>query len=218
MQPDLRCYHHPEREATGQCDRCGDYLCGECIGEADGCVVCPGCLRDLTVPTLGGTGLAAGVLNAAVAVPLVATVVIGSIWALDILLSGLAWTLPAVMAAAVLALVRRRGEGPTAQYLRWSVVLASAAPLSVLVTVRCGMDWAVRTATGISPGAGGTAYFTWMGWPCVLLSVAAMVLCVKAVRKRVRPMWGALAVFLAPLSWTLMFVYYVGYELIHWLK
>ena len=30
MKPDLRCYYHPEREATSQCDRCGDYLCDVC--------------------------------------------------------------------------------------------------------------------------------------------------------------------------------------------
>ncbi len=31
MEPDLRCYHHPEREAASQCDHCGDYLCAECV-------------------------------------------------------------------------------------------------------------------------------------------------------------------------------------------
>ena len=31
MKPDLRCYYHPEREATSQCDVCGDYLCGKCM-------------------------------------------------------------------------------------------------------------------------------------------------------------------------------------------
>ena len=30
-RPDLRCYYHPEREATNQCDRCGDYLCDDCV-------------------------------------------------------------------------------------------------------------------------------------------------------------------------------------------
>ena len=42
-EPDLRCYHHPEREATGQCDRCGDYLCPECVwafGEQHVCGAC----------------------------------------------------------------------------------------------------------------------------------------------------------------------------------
>ena len=40
---DLRCYHHPEREATGQCDSCGDYLCSECICMLEGQQLCDGC-------------------------------------------------------------------------------------------------------------------------------------------------------------------------------
>ena len=46
-EPDLRCYHHPEREATSQCDRCGDYLCGECVNEHDELYVCDRCLKDI---------------------------------------------------------------------------------------------------------------------------------------------------------------------------
>ena len=50
MNPDLRCYYHPGREATGQCDRCGDYLCGECLREYCGDSLCGRCYRELTRP------------------------------------------------------------------------------------------------------------------------------------------------------------------------
>ena len=46
-EPDLRCYHHPERPATDQCDRYGDYLCTDCASEHDGQHVCRRCHRDL---------------------------------------------------------------------------------------------------------------------------------------------------------------------------
>ena len=52
MQPDLRCYYHPDREAGGQCDRCGDYLCVPCVREHEELQVCPRCLSDLTRPKL----------------------------------------------------------------------------------------------------------------------------------------------------------------------
>ena len=45
--PDLRCYYHPDREATSQCDRCGDYLCAECVQRYAGLEVCGRCRLDL---------------------------------------------------------------------------------------------------------------------------------------------------------------------------
>ena len=49
-QPDLRCYHHPDREATGQCDRCGDYLCEECLKEYMHTPLCQTCLTSIRQP------------------------------------------------------------------------------------------------------------------------------------------------------------------------
>ena len=49
-QPDLRCYYHPDREATSQCDRCGDYLCAQCVQEYDEQYLCAKCLRDVMRP------------------------------------------------------------------------------------------------------------------------------------------------------------------------
>ena len=51
-QPDLRCYYHPDREATSQCDRCGDYLCGECVKDLFGTPLCAKCLKHVRTPGL----------------------------------------------------------------------------------------------------------------------------------------------------------------------
>ena len=48
--PELKCYHHPEADATSQCDRCGDYLCSECVGEHSGDYLCQSCFGDATDP------------------------------------------------------------------------------------------------------------------------------------------------------------------------
>jgi len=42
-RPDLRCYHHPGREATNQCDRCGDYLCDDCVRPLGAELICTAC-------------------------------------------------------------------------------------------------------------------------------------------------------------------------------
>ena len=44
--PDLRCYYHPDREATSQCDRCGDYLCGECVKQFQDQYLCDRCWQE----------------------------------------------------------------------------------------------------------------------------------------------------------------------------
>ena len=48
MKPDLRCYYHPDREATSQCDRCGDYLCAECMQELEAEYLCRTCYQIAT--------------------------------------------------------------------------------------------------------------------------------------------------------------------------
>ena len=57
-EPDLRCYYHPEREATNQCDRCGDYLCDDCVRTLAGEYVCTTCydrhFGDRTWRDMGG--------------------------------------------------------------------------------------------------------------------------------------------------------------------
>ena len=52
LEPDLRCYHHPDRQATAQCDRCGDYLCEACFHEHKDLHVCPRCLKEVTAGRL----------------------------------------------------------------------------------------------------------------------------------------------------------------------
>ncbi len=53
MQPDLRCYYHPELEATSQCDRCGDYLCTECVVSHKKMLLCERCVKDVVKPARG---------------------------------------------------------------------------------------------------------------------------------------------------------------------
>jgi len=45
MRPDLRCYYHPKREATSQCDLCGDMLCRFCVREHEGLHICKTCKK-----------------------------------------------------------------------------------------------------------------------------------------------------------------------------
>jgi len=52
MHPDLRCYYHPDREATSQCDRCGDYLCAQCVKDLFGTPLCAKCLKHVRTPGL----------------------------------------------------------------------------------------------------------------------------------------------------------------------
>ena len=47
IEPDLRCYYHPEVTATSQCDRCGDYLCDECLVIYLGDHLCRTCEDDV---------------------------------------------------------------------------------------------------------------------------------------------------------------------------
>ncbi len=45
MLPDLRCYYHPNREATSQCDLCDDMLCRLCVREHEGQHICKTCKK-----------------------------------------------------------------------------------------------------------------------------------------------------------------------------
>lgn len=45
---ELKCGHHPDRDATGgTCNRCGTYLCGECVVPDAEPILCTTCLRHL---------------------------------------------------------------------------------------------------------------------------------------------------------------------------
>ena len=43
MEPDLKCYYHPDRDASAQCDRCQDFLCEECMRVSMGRHLCVKC-------------------------------------------------------------------------------------------------------------------------------------------------------------------------------
>lgn len=60
---ELRCRNHERIEATTQCDRCGDMLCGDCERRWKREVVCPRCLIDLAPARIGADGRTACILN-----------------------------------------------------------------------------------------------------------------------------------------------------------
>ena len=45
--PDLRCHRHPRAPAAGQCDRCGDYVCWDCLNKLQGVPLCRRCLVEV---------------------------------------------------------------------------------------------------------------------------------------------------------------------------
>ena len=117
--PDLRCYYHPERAATSQCDRCGDYLCGECVLYREGEHNCRTCYRLLVLPRTPALFWPAVLVNVAG---------IGLTWmgrlGEEIRLTGLAFLAAAAVAAM---LIRWAGAGPR-MYARhgWALLLVSA--------------------------------------------------------------------------------------------
>ncbi len=95
-RPDLRCYYHPEREATSQCDRCGDYLCDDCVRTLVGEHVCVTCydrhfsdrtLREMGEAAVGVAGRLLGLIALIVILVLLVIVtlaVFGFLWSLYI--------------------------------------------------------------------------------------------------------------------------------------
>jgi len=85
MKPDLRCYYHPEREAASQCDRCGDYLCDDCVRSLAGEHVCVTCydrhfsdrtLREMGETVVGAAGRLLGLLALVVIVVLLVIITV----------------------------------------------------------------------------------------------------------------------------------------------
>ena len=127
MEPDLRCYHHPEREAASQCDRCGDYLCAECVSEYRDQYLCRKCIKDLNVTIFGITlTVAASLISAALFAR--------GVWiAAEVIrstgrdTSGFSpWWLVYLLAPALVAIIHRR---PGKNCWRWTRLLAVSVVL-----------------------------------------------------------------------------------------
>ena len=192
-QPDLRCYHHPEREATSQCDRCGDYLCDRCVTYFREQYLCATCIKDLTRAILGRTGrIACVIVFASFVVGWVApmafatlltpaqrswTALIYCLFAISILSS---------LAALILSLMGRKAEQEAARKLRAAVAVYSAVGVG-------GVDKysALMTLVRISGLNIPTSMVVEVITSCLLLvvSVFACVLLLQAFRRGIKPLW-----------------------------
>ena len=197
-----RCYHHPDREATSQCDRCGDYLCDDCARERGGRLLCGKCVASLARAALGRTGRVAAVLNVVALVVLCLLPafayeeVPNSFWrgcGVGVLLAGEA----AALGALVFALRGFWPQGPGARTLRGSLALTACGMLVALPAIFAG----VPTVYDIreSGQAAGGALGVWVCWLAMLFLLMSTTAWVKAVRERVGPRWAVTLAFLVPL-------------------
>ena len=183
MKPDLRCYHHPEREATSQCDRCGDYLCSECVNEHDELHVCARCLEDITPrDEIGMSAKIACAINAlACSVWLILAARLPHVVRMETLL-----VTSAIMSlvALLLALIHM-GERASGELLfRWSIVVSGGG--SALV---------IASAYGVSSGAGEML----LAIVCFALVLASIVLVGASGQKGAKPGWALVVALLPPL-------------------
>ena len=192
---DLRCYHHPEREAVNQCDRCGDYLCGECWLWFRGEHVCHTCHKDLSRATLGKTGRIACVIVFA------SFAVSWATWRVIPLLTPvqLSWPTPfyclsaiyvlSAPAALVLSLMGRNAEQYAARKLRAAIALYSALGVAQQV-VPCVHMAVIRMFGSGIPNLMLSTLIT----SCLFLagSTLATVLLSQALRCGIKPLWSVI--------------------------
>ena len=199
-EADLRCYHHPEREATSQCDRCGDYLCSDCVTEHDESYVCARCLKDITpIDEIGKSAKIACVINALacsfwpMAILLVFLLIVPES-ALDQLM---AVSMIMSLAAAWIALIGMRGKAGGELLFSWSVATSagsSAFFIAVVITAFHGI--LVRDEVLLGGGS-------------LMLLPASVVLLVASVRKKAKPVWALVVALLAPLMFGVCLLYVI---------
>ena len=201
MQPDLRCYYHPEREASSQCDRCGDYLCAECVKEWDGQWLCAGCLKEASSPSLRWRGKLACILNLAAAVAFFPLWFIAGVSVYDRnLLAAVSYSLaPMVVfaAAGVLSKRARLTAERGADFLLGSVWGTSLAGLAGSAIVLIGVLVAGLDSLDTTEEM---KFLLPMTLPMVLggwLLMPAMVRWFRAVRMGVKPLWAVVVSFLS---------------------
>ena len=196
--PDLRCYHHPDLEATSQCDRCGDYLCGECAQQHEELALCPQCLAYLSRPVVPRRGKTACVVNLlAVAVYVPGSWLAEWVWAerggrpVDgIALWGLAMAVPFTWVAARTYRTQREATGGARMLLR-----------SVLLTAVVGQWVGVVMAAAWLPGdyVPSDEWWVFFFGACFVLCLVSLLLWMVAFRVGVAPAWTAVVSFLSAL-------------------
>ena len=212
--PDLRCYHHPEREATSQCDRCGDYLCGQCAGEHDEEYLCPRCLRHFKraqLPVGSGKFAILNLIGAVLFFPFF----IGAV----IIFSNADYSYAGEFLAAVPFLMlggqfvftglgawkKTKGCDIRARTLLHSICLESIAGLigCIIVTVWISIDFV---------GMESPSLFHLCTLPLMLLAgtmlVWSAIASVRAVAGGVRPIWFAVFSFVSTLVGILIFGFF----------
>ena len=193
MEPDLRCYHHPEREATSQCDRCGDYLCGDCVHEHDQMHVCERCLEDIRPrEEIGKSAKIACVLNALAC----------SFWLADLFSTMLPLSVELIVSvrhillvisvttsvvAALLALSGVRSKASGELLFRLSVLMAAGSS-AIFIAVE------LMAPDGI---LGPRVMLIIRG--CLALVLTSIVLLGASVWKKARPLWALIVALFAPL-------------------
>ena len=182
MQPDLRCYYHPDREAGGQCDRCGDYLCVQCVREHEELQVCPQCLSDLTLPELPKPAQRACLLNLASIVVVILSLMTG-MFELIVL------ELPIAVMAIVLARRKWKWKADAASDMQICIMSLSCYtlffPVGLLLSYSLARYYSVPLfANMMCPVAVVVMLHTWAFWWA-------------AVVRRVKPLWAVIVSFVA---------------------
>ena len=164
-EPDLRCYHHPGRKAEGQCDRCGDYLCAECIKTRNEQPLCPGCYRKTEPVVIGRFDKIMAVLNFA-----------------SMFMAGFAMPIAGVAGLFLRAPVGEERTRPAAR-LRAAIKLNSIGYLAFIPV--CAALWAFNhyadsaplsrlmlTVSFVAVGTVTAVPFGWSFWRCLQASKA----------------------------------------------
>ena len=186
-EADLRCYHHPEREATSQCDRCGDYLCNDCVNEHDELHLCDRCIEDIRPrEEIGKSAKIACVINALVVSFFWLAMLLHAVLAppLSVSLWRVFVVIPTVMSATAisLALIGIRGRASGELPFRLSILI-SAGCSALFVPV--ALFRAISSDTKIVI--------------CLELLLTSVMLLGSSVCKRTRPVWALILALLAPL-------------------
>ncbi len=194
-EPDLRCYYHSDREATSQCDRCGDYLCAECVNEHDELHVCAKCFEDIRPrDEIGESARIACVLNALVCCfwllirikPPLPPSPLDTLAAISMTVSWL---------AVLLSLSDMRGRASEEQLFRWSIVTSASGSALVIAVVLLSRDATSNTGWML------------MASSSLVLQVASVVLLGASAGKRAKPVWALIVALLAPVmfgAWLLL--------------
>ncbi len=191
MNPDLRCYHHPERGATSQCDRCGDYLCSECVNEHDELHICARCLEDVTPrEEIGKSAKIACVMNALACsylwleAPLGHLLTVSAIDALAVI------SMIVSLLASFLASSDMRGEASGEILFRWSVMTSASGYAIYVAVVLLVHNIDSLTELAIIQSVS------------LVIPLTSVALLIESVRKKAGPKWALIVALLAPLMFS----------------